>query len=267
MKRSKRRAVAATTMSEMMLTVLLSATLLLSSVVVILTCTRGFYNASQSGVLSRSTRQGMEELLYQVRSGNNVIGSATIGGTTYTSSNTCAVLAAPGYSPSQNSLVLSGVTDYIAIGYNSNAKTVYESVSTGNGSQRPSQSGHVIARNVTGFEVSYFVREWKSYTFSSSGSTISYTLSATPLATPTCYVNGVTTNVSWSSGKTVTISKPNASAVVQFSYQVSPTGGSGADIGYVSLVRLRMTCQNTSATNVTKTQTLTGIGRLRNNRK
>lgn len=250
-----------------MLTVLLSVTLLLSAMVVVITCTRGFYNSSQAGNLSRSTRQGMEELLYQVRGGSKALGSATIGGTTYTSSGNTAVFAAPGYSTSQTSLVLDGVTDYIAIGFNSNANTVYESVAAGNGSQRPNQSAHVIARNVTSFEVSYFVREWQSYTFSSSGSTVNYTLSATPVATPTCYVNGVASSVTWASGKTVQIQKPTASAVVQFSYQVSPTGGSGADIGYVSFVRLRMTVQNTSATSTTKSQTMTGVGRLRNYRK
>lgn len=194
-------------------------------------------------------RLAVDEMLYQIRSASHVVASQSLtsGGSTLTYTTTAAsgsianstvslantttssgstyVFAAPGYDPAAPTVLLSGVTDYIAIQYDKAAGKVYEVVVPGTGSKRQARtSRRALLKNVKSFYCTFKARDYALAT----GTSLTVTLRAKPISTPVVYVNGAvrTSNVtvaSLGSTATVTLSSLTSGDDVQVVYDVDPS--------------------------------------------
>lgn len=234
--------------------------------------------ADKNGVETRLTgdaREALDEVLYQVRGASSVLPSRALGGLTYTTNaaGTTVVLSAPGYDPASTTVLLPGVTDYVAFQYDSQAKTVVETLVPGAGSKRPARNRYLLAEKVEGFRCTFRARD----VFTPGTGSVALVLRA-PMASgasPIVYVNGVqtaATAVTALSVTTVTVPVTAAGSEVQVVYDVNPTTYATATAALSedvkpaleAVVELRFADQD-SRRNV-RTVTLHGAARLRNRR-
>jgi len=115
---------------------------------------KGVNDSLTDAPLTSSGRAGVDEILYQLRGGAQIVSSYTFsGGTTVTTGDNAIVFKAPAYNPSTTSVVLrnSGGTpkwDYIGFAVNGN-KQLIEYVDAATGSYRVGRTtAFVVAKNV-----------------------------------------------------------------------------------------------------------------------
>jgi len=214
------------------------------------------------GTLHHRARLAMDEVLLQLRASDLVLPSRSIASLTYSTNGSNIVFSSPGYAPSNTSVFLANVTDYVAFTYDTSDKTLRQTIGVGSGSVRPNRTSFRLADKVSSLTFTYHVREQ----FKASGST-TFTLSATPLAAPTAFVNGAAAFSSYdAAAKTVTVASASSGADVQILYTISPTANAGAALAFVSQVDVTMVLSNTDGRNITRPFTLNGSARLRNKR-
>jgi hypothetical protein len=247
----------------------LTATFVMSLVVV---STLGLVSIGNKTVDRRTRENGftgvgratLDELLREVRAGNQIMKSFTINGTTVTTNATTLLVEGPGIDPSSQQGIIPGTYDVCAFIYDPQAKTIRESTVIGTGSVRARRRDLILARNVSRVEIIYRVRE---AIITSTGQK-TFTLSARPTQTPRVYVNGALRTSGWwyfggSTPAVVFNDSPGANADVQIQYPIDPTRNGGSDLAYVTTIIYTATMSEGAAKG---TVTLSGTARLRNSR-
>lgn len=219
--------------------------------------------------LTRAGRAGLDEILYQTRGASAVLGQTTLNASAVRSSSSTLVLESPSYDVDTSDFRIAGQYDTIVFAYDSPSHTVQETIVRGNGTDRPSRTDFVIARNVAHFNISYRVRD--TFTAPASGSTTAYTLSQTPTtgAPLTILVDGVPATGTLS-GAAVTLAgaAPGAGANVQISYPVTPTSGGANPAAGASGVTVTMEMSTAGGKrSSTQSWAIEGSARLRNLRQ
>jgi hypothetical protein len=247
----------------------LTATFVMSLVLV---STLGLTSISSKTVDRRTRENGftgvgratLDEILREVRAGNQIMRTCIVNGTTVTTNATNFLVEGPGIDPSSQQGIIPGTYDVCAFLYDPQAKTLRESTVIGSGSKRAKRRDLILARNVSRVEIIYRVREAMLTT---TGQRV-FTLSAVPTATPLVFVDGIrkTTGWTYSGGSTPTVTfqtSPGANADVQFQYAIDPTRNNGSDLAYVTMIIYTATMSEGAAKG---TITLSGTARLRNSR-
>lgn len=227
-----------------------------------------FDQRTKENTLGNAARRSLEEMLYELRASSQIHAALSIGGLSMTSTTGVAndgmiLLEAPGYNASG---ILSGTYDLVGFRYDRATRTLRETTLVRGGSQRPARLDYVIARQVERVEYTYRVREQFTY---KAGQSLSFAMKATPRATPTVYVNGVkTAGVTGTTTCTLPATPTlgaGGKADVQFVYAVDPAANPGG-MAHVSGVDVTLILSESGSSSPTRTVTLSGNARLRNQR-
>lgn len=213
-----------------------------------------------------NARTGVDEMLAQLRYANEVRVSQVVNSTTFTTGTTSIVVAAQGYNPATSAVFLPGITDYIAFKYDATTKKLTESCLPGTGSVRKKRTSTRIASGVSSVTLTYRARN--EFVATSSGAAI-YTLSANATSNPIVMINGVASTGIWTTlaPKVITVNAPAAKANIQVVYPVSPTALSGDALQYVKQVDVNVNFEGTDSRKISRTLSMVGSARLRNQRK
>lgn len=221
-------------------------------------------NAVETTIGARA-RTSFDEILRELRAGRQVLASAAANGATVWSSDTDIVFQAPAYDPASPAVLLA-TNDVVAFDYDSQAKTITETVVRTAGSRRPARAGLVIARNVESVAYTYYAQDQ----FAGDGATTTFTLNAKAKTgtTPTLYVNGVAAPCVYVplTRQATLASAPAKDADVQFLYLLDPAQDSGAWLPQTDRVDATLTLSNSDGRRITRRVTLSGNARLRNRR-
>lgn len=252
---------------EMLITVFVI--LLTTSVVLSLAVTAGRVSDRQARqfTLAANARTGLDEMLRELRASDQILIQRTLNGVVCATDSSNLVFEAPGYDPGSQRGILPGIFDLVAFQYNRAARTITQTTFVDTGSRRPQRAGLVIARNVERVVYAFEVRE----VFSAAGGVAAFPLSARALTSgglPVAYVNGAATGSVYNAlTKTVTLAAaPAAGALVQILYAVDPGDNNGAWLAFVNSVSITLTLSQPDGRSITRTITLGGAARLRNQR-
>jgi len=256
---------------------------------------KGMNNSLVDAPLTSSGRAGVDEILYQLRGGTQIVSSYTFsGGTTVTTGSNAIVFKAPAYTPSGSSVILRDSSgnakwDYIGFALNGN-KQLLEYVDTATGSYRASRTtAFVVAKNVNNLatgnpiftryaghtvQLSQSTSTGGTVTFSNvtyapvSGSlAATYTINgstaygaSTPVYSATGGVGGTpqitVSNIPSGSGTTVYVTYSTASSVV------SSTTSTG--LANASLINVELDLTDKDSRNVDRTVVTEGSAFLHN---
>ncbi len=214
--------------------------------------------------LGIQARTAMDEVLREVRSGDEIIAGIDIGANKFKTTDDQITIHAPGFDPASTRVLLPGVFDLVNLEHDSANRTLVQTTVVGVGSKRPVRKDFVLAKNVEDVVFTYYVRD----RFEGTG-TATFVLNARPSDTSAvkAYVNGAPATVTYipsSPTGTVSISPAPPSGVdVQCVYTVSHNQSGGAWLGMVSRVDVTLTFSDMAGL-ATRTVTLTGSGRVRN---
>jgi len=222
----RRRRNAAISQVEALTTAFTLALLLVGALAVTSSVARGTDRYQRDVQMVGDARVGLDEVLYQIRSASMVMPSQqTLAGSSYipTADGRVVVLSAPGYNPASDTVLLPGVTDYIAF-YTESGK-LKETVVPGLGSARVARTQKTLVKNVDSFQCTFKARD---YATGSAVGTNTFALKSRPVSgnTPVVYINGVQTSATYSSSGSygsVTVSNLALGADVQIVYTVDPT--------------------------------------------
>lgn len=257
------RAQRGSTLIEMMMTVFVIA--LVTSAILGLTSTanRTADRRVREESMGGFARASLDEMLKELRAADQIFVSRTIAGTNYATTASNLVLEAPGFDPASTQGILPGIYDVVAFTFDATARTLSETTFVDTGSRRPARSNFVIARNVQSVAYTYRVREQ----FVSKG-VASFVMSTPTASTPVAYVDGRLAAGSYvASTRTFTLSSTPASGKdVQFLYAINPTANSGAGLAFVNSVDVTLVLSEMDGRRITRTVTMSGNARLRNQR-
>jgi hypothetical protein len=259
--RRRRRGQAGISLIEALVTAFIGTLVLTGTVTCMVGVASSADRAQTYGVLQARSQKASDELLYELRGASQVLASRTINGVTYTTGASSVVFSAPGLSISSGTPdILTSVTDYFAFAYSPDTKILYQSISPGTGSVRPTRTAMALAKKVNSVAFTYQVRE--QFTASTAG-TFSKVLTYTATGTPMAYVDGQNRTCTYTSGtNTASVSSVTLGQDVEFVYPVSPTNT--AALAKVSRIDATITTSDVSGANKTRTVTLSGTARLRN---
>ncbi|HVK03522.1 MAG TPA: hypothetical protein VM490_08610 [Armatimonadaceae bacterium] len=213
--------------------------------------------------LGDDARLAVDEVVYQVRSGDLILPSRTLGTLSYQTNGSSIVLRTPGYDPATTA-VFTGNSDFVALRFDQNTRMLTQTIQKSTGSARPTRTEKVLARNVASTIFTYRVRD--QFTPTESG-LHTLTLSRVPLSAPKVFINGVPAASTFSGmAQSVTVTTPYRGSDVQVTYAVSPTANSGAALNSVTEVDVTIRLTDRDQRNIERVQTLQGGARLRNRR-
>jgi hypothetical protein len=285
--RRRRRRDSGFNLAELTVTSLMMAMLVSGVLMMVGTVQRSSTRHSTESELADDSRLTMDEMLYHLRSGRDVLPSATVGGRTVTTGRTASgglslVFRAQGFDDSdpQNPRLLTGVYDTVAFRWEQDDPAnpqaggrLYESIAPGPGSRRPARTDKVLAKGVRSLALTLRASDrFEAAGGTSAASTFpnTFTLGAAPAAAPACFVNGTAAPCTWQPGGTsVTVNGLRRRDEVQVLYPVSQGSGATVDaaaLPRVSEVDVALTMAQKDARNVDRVQILHGGARLRNQR-
>jgi type II secretory pathway pseudopilin PulG len=248
---------------ELMITALILSLVTAVILGLVTMATRIANRRTQEGAMGSSARTSLDEVLQELRAANQILLSRTLGGKTYTSAGSDIVFQAPGYDPLSAQGILPGIYDVVAFRYDPAAQVLTETAFPGAGSKRPQRTLFVIARQVRSVRYVYRVRDH----FIADGNNPAparFELNAPPEEAPTAYVDGRRVGARMESARRAVLDDaPPDGADVQFLYTVRPAADS---LPHVSGVDVELTLSEEGGRALSRTLTLAGSARLRNQR-
>lgn len=219
--------------------------------------------AIQARIIDTQLSQATDAVAKELRDGIAVIPSASIGGRTYSTSNTCIVMSAIGYDFSIANPLLS-VTDTLVFSLATDKQSIKRTSVSGTGSKRPTTVDSSIVQ-CTDALFTFRVNEQLDWVNTSSSTTNqTFKLATVPAEQPSCLRSGSYVPCTWQQGsQTISVSVPTGASVVSVSYKVAPNASS---CPFITSVETTVTRKAKSTDGRLTTFTHTTEARLRNKR-
>jgi hypothetical protein len=223
---------------------------------------------TREATMGSQARASLDEMLRELRAAKQIRRTSVVNGKTYATDARNIVFETPSHTNSTG--IIADKYDVVAFVYDAAAGTLTETTFVNTGSQRPSRQAMVIARNVADAAYTYRVREQ----FRITSPQTSFALKTTSGTRPVAYVNGApaevtsganTNGVTLASSTALQSAAPGAPVDIQVLYTVDPAANS-TGITHVNGVDVKLTLSEKDGRAITRTVTLAGNARLRNQR-